>query len=299
MDRLESMSILLIVAEAGSLSAAATRLSMPLTTVSRRIADLEDHLRTALLTRSSRRIILTDAGRTYLAACKRILEEVGEAERIAAGEYREPKGIIALTGPITFGKTYLLPVLSEFLNEYPNIDAQLILNDRLVSLKEEGVDVALRVGDLPDSALVTTHVGTIQRVFAASPIYLDARGRPESLADLCGHDGIGVEGFTGSAFWSSTDLTRPVIHHRLFVNSTEAAVEAAKAGLGIISVFSHHVFAAFRDGTLEPVLPGVVRPTLSLSLVRASTGALPVKLRAFMDFVTPRLRQRLLVDCQV
>ena len=297
MDRLESMSILLTVAETGSLSAAARRLSMPLTTVSRRIADLEDYLRTALLSRTSRRIALTDSGRTYVEACRHILEEVGEAERIASGEYREPKGTIALTGPIIFGKNYLLPVLSEFLQRYPDIDGKLILSDRLVSLKEEGVDVALRVGDLPDSALITTHVGTIRRVFAASPVYLDARGRPGSLADLYGHDGIGVEGFTGSNFWSSSDLARPVIHHRLVVNSTEAACEAAKAGLGIISVFSHHVSSAFRDGTLEPLLPSVVRPTLPLSLVRAATGALPVKLRAFMDFATPRLKKRLSMDC--
>jgi DNA-binding transcriptional LysR family regulator len=293
MDRLGSMSILVTISEAGSLSAAAQRLHMPLTTVSRKIADLERHLKTQLLTRSSRKITLTDAGRSYVAACRRILDDVVEAERIATGEYTVPKGELNITAPIVLGRLYLVPVLSDFLQAHPDIDARLTLADRLVNLTEEGVDVALRVGDLPDSALVATRIGTIHRVFAASPGYLKSRGRPQSPADLVKHGCIGVQGFTGRGFWSLAGDAEVPTRYRLIVNSTDAACEAAKAGLGIISVFSHHVVSFFQDGTLVPVLPNFKRPTLPLSLVRASGGYLPIKLRAFLDFVTPQLKMRL------
>jgi len=296
MDRLDSMSVLVTVAEAGSLSAAARLLDTPLTTVSRKISVLEGHLKTQLLTRSSRRISLTDAGKSYVAACKRILEDVGEAERIAAGEYTAPKGELSVTAPIVFGRLHLVPMLADFLRAYPDIDVRLTLSNRQVNLVEEGIDAALRVGDLPDSALIATRVGTIRRVFAASPGYLKARGIPQEPADLVGHDCIGVQGFTGSGFWSVGDDAEIPVHYRLIVNSTDAACEAAKEGMGIVSVFSHHVASDFRDGTLVSVLPDLKRETLPLSLVRASGEYLPLKLRAFLDFVTPRLKARLSAD---
>ena len=296
MDRLDSMSILVTVAEAGSLTAAARLLDTPLTTVSRKISDLEGHLKTQLLTRSSRRISLTDAGRSYVAACKRILEDVGEAERIAAGEYTAPKGELSVTAPIVFGRLHLVPVLADFLRAYPDIDVRLTLSNRQVNLTEEGIDAALRVGDLPDSALIATRVGTIRRVFAASPEYLKARGVPQNPADLVGHDCIGVQGFTGSGFWSVADGGEIPVRYRLIVNSTDAACEAAKEGMGIVSVFSHHVASNFQDGTLVSVLPDFRRETLPLSLVRGAGEYLPLKLRAFLDFVTPRLKARLAAE---
>ena len=296
MDRLDSMSILVTVAEAGSLSAAARVLDTPLTTVSRKISVLEGHLKTQLLTRSSRRISLTDAGKSYVAACKRILEDVNEAERIATGEYTTPKGELSVTAPIVFGRLHLLPVLADFLRAYPEIDVRLTLSNRQVNLTEEGIDAALRAGDLPDSALVATRVGTIRRVFAASPGYLNLRGTPRKPADLVGHDCIGVQDFTGSGFWSVADDSNIPVRYRLIVNSTDAACGAAKEGLGIVSVFSHHVASDFRDGTLISVLPDFQRETLPLSLVRASGEYLPLKLRAFLDFVTPRLKARLSID---
>ena len=296
MDRLDSMSLLVTVAEAGSLSAAARLLDTPLTTVSRKISVLEGHLKTQLLTRSSRRISLTDAGRSYVAACKRILEDVGEAERIAAGEYTAPKGELSVTAPIVFGRLHLVPVLADFLRAYPDIDVRLTLSNRQVNLTEEWIDAALRVGDLPDSALIATRVGTIRRVFAASPGYLKARGVPQNPADLVGHDCIGVQGFTGSGFWSVADDGEILVRYRLIVNSTDAACEAAKEGMGIVSVFSHHVASNFRDGTLVSVLPDFKRETLPLSLVRGAGEYLPLKLRAFLDFVTPRLKARLAAE---
>jgi hypothetical protein len=182
--------------------------------------------------------------------------------------------------PIVLGRLYLVPVLSDFLQAYPDIDSRLTLADRLVNLTEEGVDTALRVGDLPDSALVATRIGTIHRVFAACP------------ADLVKHNCIGVQGLTGPSFWSLAGDAEVPTRYRLIVNSTDAACEAAKAGLGIISVFSHHVVSSFQDRTLVPILPDFKRTTLPLSLARGSGGYLPIKLRAFLDFVTPRLKMR-------
>jgi DNA-binding transcriptional LysR family regulator len=293
MDRLDSMSLLVTVAEAGSLSAAARHLGTPLSTVSRKISDLEGYLKTRLLTRSSRRVILTDAGKSYVAACKRILEDVVEAERTAAGEYTAPKGELNVTAPIVFGRLHLVPVLADFLQVYPDIDVRLTLSNRLANMTEEGVDAALRVGELPDSALIATRVGTIRRVFAASPSYLEARGTPQKPADLVGHDCVGVHGFTGPGFWSVASDAEIPVRYRLIVNSTDAACEAAKAGLGIVSVFSHHIALDLKAGALVRILPDFERETLPLSLVRTSGGYLPLKLRAFLDFVTPRLKVRL------
>src|ERR1700688_4811045 len=156
MDRLEAMSLFVAAVEAGSLSAAARRLGTPLATVSRKVSDLEAHLKTRLLNRSSRHFTLTDAGRSYLAACRRILEEVGEAERSAAGEYKAPRGELIVTAPIVFGRLHVLPIVLAFLAAYPEIDIRMMLADRQIDLLEDHVDLAVRIGELPDSSLVAS-----------------------------------------------------------------------------------------------------------------------------------------------
>ncbi len=156
MDRLQAMSVLLTVVETGSLSAAGRRLGIPLATVSRKVAELERHLEVRLLNRSSRRIALTDAGRAYAAACRRILEDVEQAERSAAGEYSAPKGDLAITAPIVFGRVHVLPVVVEFLATYPEIAIRLVLADGVANLLEEHLDLAVRIGELPDSSLVAS-----------------------------------------------------------------------------------------------------------------------------------------------
>src|SRR4051812_31912850 len=166
-DRFESMSILVAVVEAESFSAAALELKMPLATVSRKVSALEDHLKTRLLNRSTRQLSLTEAGQSYVTACRRILEDVGEAERAAAGEYASPRGELAITAPITFGRLHLLPIVTEFLKTYPDIDVRLVLADRVVSLLEEHVDVALRIAELPDSSLIATRIGSMRTVLCA------------------------------------------------------------------------------------------------------------------------------------
>ena len=172
MDRLDAMSVLLAVVEAGSLSAASRKLGTPLATVSRKISELESHLRTKLLHRSTRQMTLTDTGRSYLDACRRIIEQVEEAEREAKGEYRAPRGDLTVTAPTVLGHLHLLPVVLEFLVAYPDIDLRLLLSDNILNLLEDRVDLAIRIGTLPDSSMIATRIGTIRRVVCASPTYL-------------------------------------------------------------------------------------------------------------------------------
>lgn len=297
MDRLESMSVLVAAAEAGSLSAAARRLGSPLTTVSRKVADLEAHLKTRLLNRSSRQLTLTEAGRSYVAACKRILEEVGEAERAASGEYSAAKGELVITAPIVFGRLHVLPVVMEFLKAYPEIDIRLALADHVVNLLEDPVDLAIRISELPDSSLIATRVGAIRRVICASPTYFAARGTPRHPSDLEHHDCITFEGMTAANRWNFTsgksELAIP-IHSRLVVNTAEAAIDAAIASLGITRVLSYQIAAAMRAGTIVTALEEFEPAPSPVSLVYASGRLLPLKLRAFLDFAVPRLKEGLL-----
>jgi DNA-binding transcriptional LysR family regulator len=296
MDRLESMLVLITAVEAGSLSAASRRLGTPLATVSRKVSELESHLRTRLLVRTRRGLTLTDAGRSYVTACKRILEEVGEAERAASGEYSAPKGDLIITAPIVFGRLHVLPVVVEFLKTYPDIDLRMVLADRVANLLEEQVDVAIRIGELPDSSLIATRIGSIRRVVCGSPAYFAARGTPKRPAELGAHDCVTFDGLASPEAWTfrmrKADASVE-IHSRLVVNTAEAAIDAAIAGLGITRVLSYQVATAIRAGALAIVLPEFEPSPWPVSLVFAGQGLLPLKLRALLDFAAPRLRERL------
>ena len=297
MDRLEAMSTFLAVVEAGSLSAAARLLHTPLATVSRKISELESHLQTKLFTRSSRKLVLTDAGSSYVAACKRILADVTEAERAASGEYTGPTGELIVTAPVGLGRIYLIPILADFLSVYPEIDVRLFFNDRVLSLFREQIDVGLRVGALPDSSLVAIRVGEIRRVVCASPAYLAARGTPRMPRDLAGHDCITYAGFISPDVWTfgrgKTSIAVPV-RARLDVSTAEAACDAACTGVGITWVFSHHIETALERGALTTLLDEFLPPPLPVHLVYAANRFLPIKVRAFLDFATPRLKSRLM-----
>lgn len=296
MDRLDAMTVLIAVVDAGSLSAAARRLGMPLATVSRKIGELEGHLKTRLLTRTTRQLSLTEAGRSYVAACRRILEDVGEAERAATGEYSEPKGELAITAPVVFGRLHVLPVVAEFLARYPEIGVRIMLADSIVNLLEEHVDLAARIGELPDSALVAMRVGAIRRVVCASPDYLAAHGVPAHPRDLAAHACITSDGLTSArswAFWLGKEAVSLPVRSRLVLNTAEAAIDAAMLGVGLTRVLSYQVASAVREGKLQVVLEAFEPPPWPVSLVHAGQAPLPLKLRAFLDFAAPRLRARL------
>jgi DNA-binding transcriptional LysR family regulator len=296
MDRLEAMSIFLTVVEAGSLSAAARRLHAPLATVSRKVSDLESHLRTKLFNRSSRKLALTEAGSSYVAACKRILADVTEAEHAASGEYAAPTGELTVTAPVDLGRVHLIPILAEFLKAYPKIDVHLVLTDRVTSLSEEQIDVALRMGALPDSTLRALRLGAIRRVFCASPAYLAARGTPRTPNELAGHDCVSYTALLLPDVWTfPSDKTNLAVrvHSRLVVSNAEAACEAARAGIGITPAAFHLIEEALEAGTLTTLLDDFEAPALPVSLVYVAGRFLPIKLRAFLDFAAPRLKARL------
>jgi len=296
MDRLKSMSVLAAAVDTGSLSGASRLLGTPLATVSRRISELEAHLGTRLLNRSSRRLSLTDAGRAYVAACKRILEDVGEAERAASGEYSAPRGDLTITAPVVFGRLNVLPVVSDFLKAFPEIRIRFDLTDRVVNLFEDRVDVAVRIGELPDSSLVATRLGAIRHVVCASPAYFAARGTPQRPGDLAAHDCITFEVLMAAEAWRFTGGKSPItvpVRSRLIVNTAEAAIDTAIAGLGITRVLSYQAAAAVRTGQLAVALQGFEPAPWPVSLVYGGGRLLPLKLRAFLDFAGPRLRSRI------
>jgi DNA-binding transcriptional LysR family regulator len=292
MDRFQAMKVLLAVVEDGSLSAASRRLKVPLATVSRRVAELEAHLDARLLNRTSRRLDLTEVGRDFVAAARRILDDLAEAERAAGGEYSAPKGELTITAPLVFGRLHVLPVVTELIKAFPEVDVTLVLNDRVVSLAEDHVDVAVRIGELPDSGLVALRVGAISRIVCASPAYLQARGKPQLPADLAGHDCVTFDTLMPAERWLFTqgksEISAP-IRSRLSVNTAEAAIDAAVAGIGLTRVLAYQATEALAAKRLETVLARFQPPPAPVSLVH-SGGLLPRKLRAFLDLAAPMLR---------
>ena len=297
MNRLEAMSTLLAAVDAGSLSGASRQLGLPLATVSRRVADLEAHLRTKLLVRSSRRLGITDAGRSYIAACRDILASVEQAERTASGEYAAPMGNIVVTAPIVFGRLHMLPIVVSFLNAYRDINVRLVLTDRVTSFIEDDVDVALRIGTLPDSSLIATRLGNVRRVVCASPAYLATHGpAPSEPYDLEGHACITFEGLMSPSCWTfrkGKEETSVDIRSRLVVNTAEAAIDAAVAGLGVTRVLSYQIADALRMGTLETLLDAYEAEAVPVSLIHAGQGLLPLKTRVLIEFARERLRRTL------
>ena len=296
MDRLEAMSIIVAVTETGSFSAASRRLKTPIATVSRKVSELEARLKTELFQRSSRRMMLTDAGRSYIEACKRIIEQVDEAEREVSGEYRSPKGDLAVTAPWGVGHMHVLPIATEFLSAYPEIGLRLVLTDRVVETVKENIDVAIRIGILPDSSMIAARIGSIRVVVCASPAYLAARGSPKELGDLASHECITVDELATPRAWRFVKDNRQVvapIHSRLCVNTSEAAIQAAIAGAGLARVMSYKMEAAKRAGALEIVLDSFEEAPLPVHIVYAQRTLVPLKLRTFLNWVTPRLKARL------
>jgi DNA-binding transcriptional LysR family regulator len=294
MDRLEAMSVLLEVVDAGSISAASRKLKMPLATVSRKISELEEHLNARLLMRSNRRVTLTEAGGSFVAASRRILTDLGDAERDASGKTEMLKGELVLSAPIALGRFYLLPIVLDFIREHPNIDVRMMLVDRRVHMIEDHIDLGLRVGELNDYSLVAKKVGTVRRVVCASPEYLARRGTPKNPDDLKHHDCITFENTLSSQHWifsiGKTEKSFP-IHSRLIVSTAEAATDAAVAGLGLTRMLDYQIDAQRGAGALKLVLESFRAPPKPVHLIYESGKHLPLKLRTFLDFAAPRLKQ--------
>lgn len=297
MDRLEAMEVFLQVVEQGNLSAAGRKLGVPLTTVSRRIADLEDHLGVRLLLRSNRHVSLTEAGQAYLTACKRILGDVAEAEQAASGAFSAVRGQLDITAPLVFGRIHILPLVADFLQAYPDLDIRLTLADRMLHLQDDHVDLAVRIGALRDSSLKAIKVGAVRRVVCASPAYLADHSPLLEPDDLAHHQCVTFTGMEAAERWAFPmgDKEKSVpIRSRLTVNTAEAAIDAAIAGLGVTRVLSYQIAAAQSTGQLQTVLQDFEPASVPVSLVYDGQGALPTKLRVFVDFASKRLKDRLM-----
>lgn len=290
--------MLLAAAESGSLSKASRDLRLPLATVSRKVAELEAYLNATLLIRSAKGLELTPAGRSYVTAAKAILEQLTEAERAAAGEYTEPKGDLVVTAPIMFGRLHVLPVVTRFLAAYPDVSVGLVMTDRVAHFLDDQVDVALRIGPLPDSSLIATRLGTVRHVICASPDYLAANGTPSTPDDLARHSVISFQSVSVLSSWDfeseeGADITAS-FRSRLSVNTIDAAIDAGLAGAGLVRAVSYQIVDHVRSGQLKLVLESFEPAPRPVHLVYDMQSRLPLKLRAFVDFVVPRMRERLI-----
>jgi DNA-binding transcriptional LysR family regulator len=296
MDRLHAMEVFAAVAEAGSFAGAARQLRLSPPAVTRAVAALEERLGVRLLNRTTRSLSPTEAGLRFLASARRLLAELDEAERSAAGTTAIPSGHLVVTAPVTFGRAHVAAVLAEFLAAQPRVTAALLLLDRVTSLVEEGIDVAVRIGQLPDSALVARRVGEVQHLLVASPAYLAAHGVPERPEALKGHAMIAFSGLLPGRDWrfvANGRATAVTLAPRLEVNDALAALDVAERGHGITLALSYMVGPRLATGRLVPVLDAFAPPPVPVQIVHPHGRLVAAKVRAFLDFAAPRLKERL------
>jgi len=294
-DRLAAINVFVAIAEAGSLSAAGHRLGLPLATVSRNLSALEDHVGARLITRTTRRLVLTEPGLQYLESCRRILAELEAAELRLAGDQAEPQGELAFTAPVVFGRLHVLPVVVAFLAAHPRVSARMLLVDRIVDLVEEGLDLSVRIGPLPDSSLIATRVGATRYVACASPGYLAKRGTPSSPRDLTDHDCISFNMLSLAERWRFYGQKRQVVtvQPRLSVNTAEAAIDAAVAGVGVTRVMSYQAASRVANGSLRLILEDFEPEEAPVSLLHREDRLPQIKVRSFVAFAAPLLRKAL------
>ncbi|WP_020181155.1 LysR family transcriptional regulator [Methylopila sp. M107] len=297
MDRLQAMRAFVKVAEAGGFAEAARRLNMSPPAVTRAIAALEDVIGARLLVRTTRLVRLTDAGARYLEDCRRILAEIADAEAGAAGSHATPAGRLVVTAPVLFGRIYVLPIMTDYLARHARVDAQALFLDRVVTLVDEGVDVAVRIGRLADSDLSASRCGAVRHVVCASPAYLAAHGEPRAPADLLNHAVVAVAGGPAPEWRFGRDQkTIAPIRPRLTCNVNEAAIAAAMDGFGLTRVLSYQVATAVQDGRLRIVLADYEPEPAPIHIVHREGRGASGRVRSFVDFAVARLRADPLIN---
>jgi len=295
-DRFEAMKVFVTAVEEGSLAAAGRRLKRSPAAVTRAIAALEGRIGAELLHRTTRALKLSEAGGRYVVACRRVLADVEEADMLAAGDGSTARGLLTLSAPPISGEDVLRPILDDFLDHHPLVTARLLLQDHAVSLVDEGVDVALRIGRLPDSSMIATRIGAdVRRVVVASPAYLAAHPAIREPADLARHaiiafSNFGLESWTFTAEANSPAPRTVRFAPRLIINSVRAALASAAEGRGLTRLYSYHVAALVQAGRLRLVLPEAEPPAVPAHLLTPEGRHATPKVRAFLDFATPRLR---------
>ena len=290
MDQLEAIRTFVAVADHKSFAEAARQRRISPTAASRALGELERHLGTVLLRRTTRSVQLTPEGSSYLEHCRKALAELDDAALALRGEDGNPSGLLVITAPVTLGRLQVLPVVAALIQTHPALEVRLTLVDRIVRLVEEGVDVAVRIGDLSDSSLRAIRVGETRRVLVASPSYLAKRGVPDSVAALHDHDLIAFDNFSQNGEWRFAGEGRPAIRFepKLLTNSVEAAIDAAILGAGITRVLTYQVEDAVRAGRLSYVLEAFDPPAVPISLLFQANRARSANVRAFIDAMKRR-----------
>ena len=288
MDRFDAMQAFVTVADLKGFAAAARKLRLSPSGVTRLIAALEDRLGARLLQRTTRSVTLTDAGARYLERARRILADIEEAEIAAEGERARPAGRLVISAPVGFGRLHVSPVLTTYLKRYREVSAELKLEDRVINLVEEGVDLAVRIGHLPDSSLVARHVGDMRRIMVASPGYLKSRGEPRKPQDVVAHDAVQSGSTAGLAEWRFVEGGNEIrlgYTPRLITNTADAAIRYVEAGGGLTRVLAYQAAEAIKRGRLKIVLAKFEQPPLPIHIVYPTSRLLSAKVRTFIDLV--------------
>jgi DNA-binding transcriptional LysR family regulator len=296
MDRLREIEVFVAVADASSFAKAGRGLRLSPPAVTRAIAALEDRLGARVFNRTTRSLTITDVGQRFLESARRVLADLDAAEKAAMGETAVPHGHLAITASVTFGRSALAPVVCGFLARHPRVTASVLLLDRVVNLVEEGVDVAVRIGHLPDSSLIAKRIGAVHRVLVASPDYLARRGAPASPADLRLHSMIALTGLMPNREWRFLNGQKAGsigLRPNLEINDALTAIRAAEMGHGITIALSYMVSEQVRDRKLVPVLDLFTLPPQPVHLVYPQARLVAPNIRAFVDFAAPRLKAAL------
>ncbi|MBC2653956.1 LysR family transcriptional regulator [Pseudomonas sp. MSSRFD41] len=294
MDRFQEMQVFVCVAQEQGFAAAARRLNLSAASVTRAVAALEQRIGTQLLVRTTRNVHLSEAGQRYLEDCRRILAEVQDAEASAAGIHAQPRGQLSLTAPVLFGELFVTPLLVRYLQRYPQVSVNALLVDRMANMVDEGIDVAVRIGELPDSGQHSIRVGQVRRVICASAAFLASHGRPQHPEDLRQAPVIAPSSIGQARNWQFNVAGRALSirpEPRLLVSASQAAITAASLGLGLTRVLSYQVADKVAAGQLEIVLEAFEQPPLPIHVVYQGGRKAPARVRSFVDFAVQALRE--------
>lgn len=287
------MMVFVAVAEEEGFAAAARRLRMSPPAVTRAVGLLEQRLGVQLLTRTTRVVRTTDAGARYLDDARRILLEADEADEAAAGINATPRGHLAVTAPVLFGKIYVVPIITAYQTAYAETTVSALFLDRVVNLVEEGVDIGIRIGALPDSALRAIHVGQVRRVVCASPAYLRKHGIPKSPADLAEHRIVATTSVSAGSEWTfanGKEKIRVRLRPRMMVSTNDGALEAAKSGFGLTRLISYQVADELKTGALKAILTGFEEQSMPVHVIHRESRLGSAKVRSFVDLAVDKLR---------
>ncbi len=293
MDRFRSIQVFVQVADRGGFAAAARALAMSPPAVTRAVSALEDRIGTRLFHRTTRSVRLTESGGRFLLDCRQILLDLEEAEDAAVGVHAAPRGELRITAPVLFGRLFVTPILGDFLDQYPLVNCRTLFIDRSVNLMDESIDVAIRIGNLPDSSLIAVRAGTVRRIVFAAPQYLEKHGRPEHPADLASHRLIQSVAVERVPEWRFQDEGRALavrIESRLRMNTNDAVIELVARGWGISRLLSYQIAPYLAAGRLQTLLDAYELPPLPIHVVHQEGRMVSTKVRTFVDYMVDRLR---------